>query len=252
MRGVVVTGPVLGDMNQVCIQFNNVHKQYGKQKVLNGIDLTIHQGEFLGLAGVNGAGKTTMIKCLLDLSSVNSGSIAIAGQAHNQTGARSVLAYLPEKFTPPYYLSGRDFLNYMTAMHGVTADPALVEQMLATLDFDIRYVDKPVRQLSKGMSQKLGLAACFLSDRQVFILDEPMSGLDPRARACLKHHLQTLKQQGKSLFFSTHLLSDVEAICDRVAILHEGTIRFVGTPTECCALYQTSTFEDAYLACVRV
>ncbi len=238
-------------MNQACIQFTDVRKQYGKQSVLTGINLSMQQGEFLGLVGLNGAGKTTMIKCLLDLASVNSGTISISGLTHTQTESRNVLAFLPEKFTPPYYLTGRDFMNYMAAMHGSPTDPSRTGQILATLDFDISYLDKPVRQLSKGMSQKLGLAACFLSDRQLYILDEPMSGLDPRARACLKQYLLQLKQAGKSLFFSTHLLSDVEAICDRVAILHEGTIRFVGTPAECCENYGTDTFEDAYLECVK-
>jgi len=238
-------------MNQPCIQFTDVHKQYGNQHVLKGIALSMQQGEFLGLAGVNGAGKTTMIKCLLDLASVNSGSISIAGRPHTETESRNVLAFLPEKFTPPYYLTGRDFLNYMAALHGVASDQAATAAMLTTLDFNIDYLDKPVRQLSKGMSQKLGLAACFLSDRQLYLLDEPMSGLDPRARACLKKYLLQLKQAGKSLFFSTHLLSDVEAICDRVAILHDGVIRFIGTPAECCRQFNATTFEQAYLECVK-
>lgn len=232
------------------IQFTDVRKHYGKQAVLSGINLTMPQGEFLGLVGVNGAGKTTMVKCLLDLVSVNSGAISISGLAHTQTESRNALAFLPENFTPPYYLTGRDFINYMAALHGIPADQARTGQILATLDFNINYLDKPVRQLSKGLSQKLGLAACFLSDRQLFILDEPMSGLDPKARACLKQHFLQLKQAGKSLFFSTHLLSDVEAICDRVAILHGGIISFIGTPAECCTQFQVRTFEDAYLACV--
>ena len=238
-------------MNNTCIQFTDVYKKYGAQQVLKGIQLSMHQGEFLGLAGVNGAGKTTMIKCLLDLASVNSGSISIAGRPHSETASRNTLAFLPEKFTPPYYLTGRDFLNYMASLHGVTVDRTSTETILSTLDFNIDYLDKPVRQLSKGMSQKLGLTACFLSGRQLYLLDEPMSGLDPRARACLKNYLLQLKQAGKSLFFSTHLLSDVEAICDRVAILHDGVIRFIGTPAECCNQFNAATFEQAYLECVR-
>jgi len=238
-------------MNQPCIQFTDVHKKYGTQHVLKGVQLSMLQGEFLGLAGVNGAGKTTMIKCLLDLASLNSGTISIDGRPHTETDSRNALAFLPEKFTPPYYLTGRDFLNYMAALHGVTTDQAGSESMLTTLDFDTTYLNKPVRQLSKGMSQKLGLAACFLSGRPLYLLDEPMSGLDPRARACLKQYLLKLKQAGKSLFFSTHLLSDVEAICDRVAILHDGVIRFIGTPVECCNQYNAATFEQAYLECVK-
>lgn len=238
-------------MSNPCIELADVRKQYGNQSVLRGVHLSMYQGEFLGLAGVNGAGKSTMIKCLLDLASINSGSISISGKPHTRTQSRSVLAFLPEKFTPPYYLTGSDFLKYMAALHDVAFDPQHINSLLGQLDFNSKYLDKPVRQLSKGMSQKLGLAACFLSDKPLYILDEPMSGLDPRARACLKQYLQQLKRTGKSVFFSTHLLSDVEAICDRVAILHEGTIRFIGTPAECCAQYQSSSFEEAYLACVN-
>lgn len=238
-------------MSLSCLQITHVQKRYGRQAVLKGINLEMMKGEFLGLAGINGAGKTTMIKCLLDMASINSGSITIFGQTHTDTLARNALAFLPEKFMPPYYLTGRDFLNYMAGLYDVTADPVRTKEMLLALDFDPANLDKPVRQMSKGMSQKLGLAACFLSDRPLYILDEPMSGLDPRARACLKRYLLGLKEQGKSVFFSTHLLSDVESLCDRAAILHDGTMRFLGTPVECCERFNADTFEDAYLNCVN-
>ena len=238
-------------MKDPCIHFDNVRKKYGTQDVLRGVELTLQQGEFLGLVGINGAGKTTLIKCLLDLAGLDSGSINISGLPHTRTGARSGLAFLPERFMPPYYLSGRDFLAYMAAMHGVAVDNDRLDAILATLDFNTGYLDKPVRLLSKGMSQKLGLAACFLSDKKLFILDEPMSGLDPTARAYLKRYLIELKQAGKTVFFSTHLLTDVEALCDRVAILHDGVIKFAGTPADCCATYHTGDFESAYLACVN-
>jgi ABC-2 type transport system ATP-binding protein len=100
------------------------------------------------------------------------------------------------------------------------------------------------------MGQKLGLAACLLSNKVLMVFDEPMSGLDPRARALLKRCLLELKQQGKTLFYSTHLLEDVVALCDRVIILHDGNICFSGTPRECCARYKADNFEAAYLACV--
>jgi ABC-2 type transport system ATP-binding protein len=238
-------------MNTPCIHINQVRKRYGKQTVLNGVELKLQQGEYLGLVGMNGAGKTTLIKCLLDLAAADAGSIDIFGESSTRPEARSDLAYLPERFMPPYYLSGRDYLDYMAGMHGISLDSGAVETMLAALDFNPMYLDKPVRQLSKGMSQKLGLAACFLSGRRLYILDEPMSGLDPAARACLKRYLHGRKKDGISLFFSTHLLPDVEALCDRVAILHGGVIRYAGTPAECCAHYGADNLEEAYLACVE-
>lgn len=233
------------------IHFSDVKKYYGNQQVLSGIDLEVRSGEFMGLVGVNGAGKTTLIKCLLDFTSLNSGSISISALPHTRTEARETLAFLPEKFTPPYYLTGRDFLDYMAKMYAVGPAAEQRQSILEILDFNPSFLDKPVRQLSKGMSQKLGLAACLLSGRELLVLDEPMSGLDPKARAFLKRYLLTLKQKGETLFFSTHLLTDIEVLCDRVAVLHQGRIRFTGTPAECCEVYNAPDFESAYLACVE-
>lgn len=232
------------------ISISKLSKRFGSQDVLSDIDLDVEAGEFIGLIGINGAGKTTLIKCLLDFIQFESGSISIFETESVRTAAREKLAFLPEKFIPPYYLSGRDFIIYMHELHGVSHDWASTEKVLKILDFDPVYIDKPVAQLSKGMSQKIGLAACLLSGKDLLVLDEPMSGLDPRARAYLKRYLLDLKEQGKTLFFSTHMLADVETLCDKVAILHQGSLSFIGSPAECCEEYETNSFEDAYLACV--
>jgi len=232
------------------IEFVRVIKKYGQQEVLSGVDLNIAEHEVHGLVGINGAGKTTLIKCLLDLVSIDSGEIRISGIKNTETRSRESLAFLPEKFTPPYYLTGKDFLEYILRLYDVNSDQQSINSILTSLDFNPEYLTKPVRQLSKGMMQKLGLTACFMSNKKTMVLDEPMSGLDPRARAHLKQHLLEVKEQGVTMFVCTHLLSDVEAICDRVSILHEGSIRFTGTPHECCQKYNVSDFESAYLACV--
>lgn len=237
-------------MTEIAVEIKKVVKTFGKHEVLREIDLTVRSGEFIGLIGVNGAGKTTLIKCILDFCALTSGSINIFGAQHTRTEARRRLVFLPEKFMPPYYLTGRDFLVYMSELHGIEYRDAKVAELLSILDLDLSALSKPVRQYSKGMGQKLGLAACLLSNKELMVYDEPMSGLDPRARVYLKRYLLELKQAGKTLFFSTHLLSDVEALCDRVAILHAGRIHFIGTPQECCRKYQVGDLEQAYLACV--
>jgi ABC-2 type transport system ATP-binding protein len=238
-------------MTDAAITFAGVEKGYGRQKILGDISLEIERGEYIALVGVNGAGKSTLIKCLLDFASLDAGEIEIFSRPHSWPVSRSELSFLPEKFIPPYYLTGRDFIGYMSRLHDVTLEDARVMEILADrLDFDPAGLDKPVRQLSKGMSQKLGLAACLLSDKPLLVLDEPMSGLDPRTRACLKQYLQELKGEGKTIFFTTHMLADIESLCDRVAILHEGRIRFAGTPAGCCQAYDTGDLETAYLHCV--
>jgi ABC-2 type transport system ATP-binding protein len=122
--------------------------------------------------------------------------------------------------------------------------------MCEKLDLDPSALSKSVRDYSKGMAQKLGLAACFLSGKSLFVLDEPMSGLDPKARLLVKRHLRACRSEGRTIFISTHMLSDVEELCDRMGILHAGKLRFVGSPLECRDAYAAETLEEAYLSCI--
>lgn len=232
------------------IRISHVAKRYGRQHVLDGLSLEIEGGEFFGLVGGNGAGKTTCIKGLLDFTSIDSGSVEIFGVPHRETRARDPLAFLPERFLPPYYLAGGDFLDYMGRLHGRVTDDHVRHAMCETLDLDPAALAKPVRNYSKGMAQKLGLAACFLSGKDLFVLDEPMSGLDPKARLLVKRHLHACHAEGRTVFISTHMLSDVEELCDRMGILHNGRLRFVGTPEECREAFASGTLEEAYLSCI--
>jgi ABC-2 type transport system ATP-binding protein len=237
-------------MADFALAFNGVVKLYKKQPVLNGLDLDVKSGEFFGLVGVNGAGKTTLIKSLLDFCEIDAGSILIFGINHDNSTARAKLAFLPERFTPPYFLKGKEFLQYMARLHGVQFNHKQVVAIFNILDLDLSVLQKPVREFSKGMAQKLGLAASFLSGKELLILDEPMSGLDPKARFLLKDYLLSLRTQGKTLFFSTHMLADVEALCDRIGILHNGRVCFVGSPQQCCKQFKAGNLEQAYMRCI--
>ena len=240
----------ISDIATRALKFQNIVKSYEKKTVLHGVDLEIAKGEFFGLVGMNGAGKTTLIKCLFDFCAVDKGSIDIFGISHRLTQARKPVAFLPERFMPPYYLTGMDFLKYMLKLQSLPYAPSDVEAMLQALDLEHSALTRPVRSYSKGMTQKLGLAACFLARKDIYILDEPMSGLDPKARALLKTQLQKLRATGCTLFFSSHALADVEEICDNMAILHEGRLRFTGSPAECRQRYAADTLEQAYMTCI--
>lgn len=239
-------------MSAYALQFENVVKRYEKKVVLKGIDLNIVRGEFFGLVGMNGAGKTTLIKCLLDFCAADAGSIEIFGNSNRLPQSRVPLTFLPERFMPPYYLTGADFLKYTLKLQSLPYHAAEAEQMLKALDLDAAALVKPVRSYSKGMTQKLGLASCFLANKDLYILDEPMSGLDPKARSLLKNSLQKLRARDCTLFFSSHALADVEEICDRMAILHEGQLRFVGSPAECKQQFESVTLEQAYMKCISI
>ncbi len=235
---------------QIAIRICKVAKRYAGLQVLDGMDLQVQQGEFFALVGMNGAGKTTCIKSLLDFTNVDAGSLEIFGVRHRETRAREHLAFLPERFLPPYYLSGQDFLDYMGRLHGCVSGEDERRDMCSKLDLDPGALAKSVRAYSKGMAQKLGLVACFLSGKDLFVLDEPMSGLDPKARLLVKRHLQACRHQGRTIFISTHMLSDVDELCDRMGILHDGKLRFVGSPQQCRDTYSAETLEEAYLSCI--
>ena len=238
-------------MPEPSIRFLGVSKSFGRAGVLRGIDLDVRSGECVGLAGVNGAGKTTLIKCLLDFCDLDSGSIEIHGTPHRRPQSRARLAFLPERFTAPYFLTGRELITMMLRLFGCRYEEERVRARLAALDLEAAALDKPVRAYSKGMTQKLGLATCFLSQRDVYVLDEPMSGLDPKARDRAKDLLLNLKSEGRTLLFTSHSLADVEEVCDRVTVLHGGTIAYAGAPRGLCELHGESSLERAFLKCIE-
>lgn len=232
------------------IRFAGLRKSYAGAQVLRGLDLAVPAGRTFGLVGMNGAGKTTLIKCLLDFCDVDAGEVRIFGIPGRETQARARLAFLPERFVPPYYLTGEDFLRYMAKLYGREYAAVQAAQALADLDLESAALRKPVRAFSKGMTQKLGLAACLLSQRELLVLDEPTSGLDPKARALLKRRLQDARAQGRTIFFTSHALADVEELCDEMAVLHGGELRFGGTPAALREKFGAGTLEQAYLACI--
>jgi ABC-2 type transport system ATP-binding protein len=232
------------------LAFDAISKRFGHAEALSNLGLEVRTGEAFGLVGLNGAGKTTLIKCLLDFCALDTGRISIFGVGHRQAGARGRLAYLPERFIPPYYLKGRDFVRFMLTLHGVQYRESATGAMLDALDLDRAALDKPVRSFSKGMSQKLGLAACMLSAKDLFVLDEPTSGLDPKARALLKGRLLDLRKAGHTLFLTSHSLADVQEICDRMAIIHRGKLCFAGAPAQLQQKYAAPSLEEGFLACI--
>ena len=237
-------------MPELALRFAGVVKNYGRAPALRNVTFEVERGEFFGLVGVNGAGKTTLLKCLLDFCDINGGSIEIFGTPHHQPAARKRLSFLPERFTPPYYLTGEDFIRYVLDMQAAPYDRGATEQMLRRLELDRAVLAQPVRAYSKGMTQKLGLAACVLARKDLYILDEPSSGLDPRAHALLKAQLLELKQEARTVLFTSHALADVAELCDRVAVIHAGTLRYLGTPAALCAQYSCSDLEQAFLRCI--
>jgi ABC-2 type transport system ATP-binding protein len=238
-------------MTDLALRFADVSKAYGTATALSGLSLEVRRGEFFGLVGVNGAGKTTLIKCLLDFCDTDGGAIEIFSVSHRATAARARLAFLPERFNPPFYLTGRDFLQYLLGLHRTPYDEARATRMFEALDLEPSALDRPARAYSKGMTQKLGLAACLLSGKELYVLDEPAGGLDPKARALLKGELKLLRGAGHTVFFTSHALADVAEMCDRMAVLHDGRLRFAGTPQELITRFAASDLENAFLACIE-
>lgn len=232
------------------LSFRGVTKRYGATVVLDALDLEVVNGETLGLVGINGAGKSTLLKALLDLTTIDAGRIAIRGVDHRRTAAREPLAYLAENFQPPHFATGRDYLRFVARLHRVNPSPARLDEECAQLELSPRVLDEPLRQYSKGMRQKLGLIGALLAQRSLLILDEPMSGLDPKARALFKARLGAAKAAGATVFFSTHLLDDVGAICDRIAVLDAGRICYTGTVAAFAAAYPAASLETSFLHCL--
>jgi ABC-2 type transport system ATP-binding protein len=238
-------------MREAALHVAALAKRYGSFDALVGVDLDIAAGEAFGLVGANGAGKTTLIKCILDLTAYDSGSIAIFGMQSTDPASRCRLAYLPERFNPPHYLRAREFLAMMLELAGARYDASHVQGICDALELERSALEQPVRSLSKGMTQKLGLAGCFVVPRELYVLDEPMSGLDPAARVAAKSLLRRLAAEGRTLFFTSHVLADVEELCTSIAVLERGSVRWRGSPAALSARYAEQNLERAFMRCIR-
>jgi ABC-type multidrug transport system ATPase subunit len=233
------------------IVFSGICKRFGERQALQSVSVAVPTGAVFGLIGLNGAGKTTLLKCLLDFTFPDAGDIRIFSLPASDAAARAPLAYLPERFVPPSYLTGLEYIQMMSRMYGVTLENGRVEAAVAAIDLDPDLLPKRVGSYSKGSGQKLGIAAVLLSDRHLLVLDEPMSGLDPRARAYLKAEIKVTQRRGATVLFSSHSLADIEELCDCFALLHKGQIRHVGTASQLCERTGAGTLDAAFLRAIE-
>ncbi len=204
-----------------------------RKRVLHGISFRVREQEIFGFVGPNGAGKTTTLKILMGLIHATSGRTSILGHAVTETAFRRQIGFLPEN---PYfydYLTGREILIFYAKLSGVARSKraARVDELLGLVGLTDA-AGARLRTYSKGMLQRIGIAQALVHDPQVVFLDEPMSGLDPLGRKDVRDLILRLRTQGKTVFMNTHILSDVEMVCDRVAIIVAGRIRYEGAIDE--------------------
>jgi ABC-2 type transport system ATP-binding protein len=205
-----------------------------KVRALDGLTLSVEGGEIFGFLGANGAGKTTTLKLLMRLIYPSAGQARILGRDINDVQMHARIGYLPEN---PYfydYLTARELLNYCAELFGYSSQERkrLAEELLSRVRLDEKSWDKQLRKYSKGMLQRVGLAQALVNDPEIVFLDEPMSGLDPIGRREVRDLIASLRTKGTSVFMCSHILSDIEVLCDRVAILNRGRLAETGTLEE--------------------
>ena len=219
------------------IEITNLTKDYEvgffrkrRVRALDGLSLSIDQGQIFGFLGANGAGKTTTLKLLMRLIFPTTGSARILGHDIQDVQMHQRIGYLPEN---PYfydYLTAREFLEYCAEIFGLPSAERKkrAADLLSRVGLDEKRWDTQLRKFSKGMLQRVGLAQSLVNDPEIVFLDEPMSGLDPVGRREVRDLIAALRDEGKTVFMCSHILSDIEVLCDRVAILKKGKLAQVG------------------------
>jgi ABC-2 type transport system ATP-binding protein len=226
------------------LRYSDVVKSYGRKRALDGLSLEVPRGEIVGLLGPNGAGKTTAIHIAIGLLRADGGSGELLGRPFGDHSARQRLGFLPDAVAL-YHRTVRGTLRFAAELYGIA--PKLVvpwcRTILERLEIDA-VADAKVQKLSRGMQQRVGLAQALVNDPELLILDEPTSSLDPAARVVVRDLLLELRSQGKSVMMSSHLLSEVEAVCDRVVFVVDGRVVRTGSVRE--LLTDEARFEIVY------
>jgi len=223
------------------VEIDNLTKDYEtgfwrkrKTRALDGLSLTVESGQIFGFLGANGAGKTTTLKVLMRLIYPTAGTARILDRDIGDVAMHARIGYLPEN---PYfydYLTAREFLNYCGELFGLNRDTRerRTKELLTLVNLETKGWDRQLRKFSKGMLQRVGLAQALVNDPEIVFLDEPMSGLDPVGRREVRDLIASLRTQGKTVFMCSHILSDIEVLCDSVAILKHGRLAHSGSLAE--------------------
>lgn len=231
------------------LETNNLTKTYksreGAIHALSGLDLQVGDGEIFGLLGPNGAGKTTAVKMIMGFMAPSGGEIFFQGERLAMAEPRPRFGYLPESFKPNPNLTVEEYLRFHNELAGSKTAAANLDRQLRLVGMD-RFKQRRVSDLSKGMGQRLGLAQAFAGDPDFLILDEPTSGLDPIGRSEVIDLLLSINRQGRTIFFCSHILSEVERLCNRIGILVEGKLQFVGPVKEFLNKWEVDNLDDGF------
>ncbi|MDP3792124.1 MAG: ABC transporter ATP-binding protein [bacterium] len=231
------------------IEIKNVSKNYdGIHNVVDNLSLTIPTGTVFGFLGPNGAGKTTTIKMLVGINKPDSGEININKKQPTLTTTREAISFMPEE--PHFYdqLTGLEFLEFSVSLFGKNKQSKinLGEILKKTGIYEAR--DAKIKTYSKGMKQRLGFAQALVNNPDYIFLDEPLDGLDPIGRRDLKLAIENLKMEGKTIFFNSHILADVEILCDQIGIIHRGQLIYSGSVNE---FKKSKSLEDQFVETIK-
>ena len=241
-------------LTSIALRIQDVGLSYdGSTFVVDKARFDVKEGETFGLIGLNGAGKTTLIKAIMSMRRQQKGVIEIFDVPSDKTDSRQSLAFLPERFEPPWFLSGREFVKFTLSLYKKSYNEDELLTFADQLALSRDALKRRVQTYSKGMRQKLGLIATLMTKCSLLVLDEPMSGLDPKARVKVKEVLSEQKKAHPSLtiFLSSHILSDMDEICDRVAVLDDTRIKFVGQPKTLKTKTKAKNLEAAFLSLIE-
>ena len=218
-------------MAEPALRTEGLHKRYGRHVALHGIDLEVARGELVGLLGPNGAGKSTLVKISCGLVLPTGGTVTVAGAAPSTVEARRAVGYLAELFRFPGWASADEVLTLHQRLAGSAGGAAERADLLGLVGLGDEGARR-VEAMSKGMQQRLGIAQALVGEPALLLLDEPTSALDPAGRRTVRDALEELRRRGVAVLLNTHLLSEVELVCDRVAIIDKGRLVAEGTPAE--------------------
>jgi ABC-2 type transport system ATP-binding protein len=223
------------------VEYRAQAKGQAKRVALKDLNLSVRAGEVFGFLGPNGAGKTTTMNVLLGFVNATSGSASLFGVDVREPVARQRIGYLPELTYYYKFLTAEELLRFYARIFGMARAQAdrRIDELLRLVELESAR-KRPIRTYSKGMQQRAGLAQALINDPDLLILDEPTSGLDPIGRMKVREIIQRLKNEGKTVFFSSHELGEVETVCDRVAIIHQGELKTEGRVDELVAKYQAN------------